>query len=192
MDSSTFVSELLDSLEEPELTHYGRKGMRWGVRRSAAQLARGRAPGQQKKSDDADDRPTVKVSKRGGRIQKVDADLDGDGKSTPSVINVKTQRVRARAADAVEKERIEKILNEFGTEGVSNEKLRAYSARVELESKVNKLNPPKENAAKAFVKDMINKDREKLLSSGDYKQTTTYALGSAAVAILSTQAKKKG
>ena len=191
MGSTSVADAILDAIEaeEKELLHYGRKGMRWGVRRTPAQLGRGK---QQKTSVTTDDgRPVVKISKRGGRIQKVDVDVDGDGKSTPSVINVKTQRVRARSMDAVEKERIEKILNEFGTEGVSNEKLRAYSARVELEAKINKLNPPQENAAKKFVKDMIAKDRETVLNSGDFTKTTTYAIGAAALTIAGLKAKKQ-
>lgn len=176
------VDSLLEEHGGDEVVHYGRKGMRWGVRRSRKELARGKG---------SSDIPTVKVSKRGGRVQKVNVDLKGKGgRPTPAVINVKTQRVRARSMDSVEKERIESIVKEFGTDAVSSERLRAYTARVDIERKVNALNPPKQNPAKKFVSDLLTGDAEKLSTTGDIKQTSTYKLGSFGVE-LAKKANKK-
>ena len=180
------VNELIDSMEKSELTHYGRKGMKWGVRRSRKQLGRGKSDDEKKPNKMGD---AITVSKKGGRFQKVDIE-DENGKVHRVVVNTKTKNIRGRAADAIEKERVELLLKEFGTEGLSNDKLRAYSARVELEKKINTLNPPPQNPAKKFVKDMLAGDRDKVLASGDVTKTTTYMLGAAALSLAGAQVKK--
>lgn len=155
------IPELLGIVRDSDtsqLAHYGRKGMKWGVRRTPAQLARGK---RSKKEDVSD--PVRTKSTPGQRVQAT-----GGKRYSPS------EDAKAAAARR-------QIARESTTDALSTKQLKAVVDRMNLEQQYNKLNPPKVSAGKAFAKMVFESDKETLAKTGDYKKTSTYKLGKTAV-----------
>lgn len=154
----------MDHVNDPAvdefLEHVGVKGMRWGVRkdRSGSSGSNGttktKDPATKVSATTADGTKKVTFDKSKSRpkgaVQKVTIE-DEDGTKTPGIYNKKTRVLRDRAKEAVDREQSQKLLDEFGTDALSNIQLQSYVKRVELESRVNQLNPPKKSLAKKFI-----------------------------------------
>lgn len=122
MSDLTLNEDLDDILE-----HYGIKGMKWGVRRSDAQLARAR--GKRKKSS-----TQVRVNKDRTEIDKVRI----KGKPAPS-------------EDAIDAEIANKKAKKGGVKTLSNQELQALNQRLNLEQQYSNLTKKqKSNGAKAM------------------------------------------
>ena len=162
---------ILADADPKTLAHYGVKGMKWGVRRTPAQLARASGG---KKSGGPDlvrtkDNPGGRATAKGGSRYRNSEDA-------------KTTAARKQ------------IAKESTTDALTTKQLKAVVERMNLEQQYNKLNPPKVSAGKAFVKAVIENDKAKLAKTGDYKETSTYKLGKTAVDVISIgvkAAKKK-
>lgn len=161
---------ILDAADAPTLKHYGRKGMKWGIRRTPAQLARaGKSTANAPDPVRVKTEPGKKASASGGARYRNSED--------------------AKLATARKQ-----IAKESTTDALTTKQLKAVVERMELEQKYTKLNPPKVSLGKAFAKQVFENDKNKLAQTGDYKQTSTYKLGKTAVDITSIvvkQAKKK-
>lgn len=112
------------------LEHHGIKGMKWGIRRSKAQLARANP----KKDDGPEDvtvttRPGARVKTSGGRRQ------------TPSEDAITVATLRQKAASST-------------TDSLSNRELKALVERMNLEKQYNNLAPDTRSRGKKFIDDM--------------------------------------
>lgn len=141
LDSEGFVDDILSPFEGAEhsdyvddfLEHYGVKGMRWGVRRSSAQLSRA------SETRTSSPRPTWQSPP--AKTQKV--------LSKP----VKLSRKEARAlkknknlsADAQEFLAIKKKVKKEGLNSLTNDDLRKINQRMELQKKYKDNFPKKKN-----------------------------------------------
>lgn len=118
------------------LEHYGVKGMRWGVRRSASELARGSSsesttkksnrPAWQSppsKAKSAMDKP-VKLSRKESRRAKKQKEL---------------------SKDAIEFNSLKQKVKKNGLESLTNDDLKKINQRMELQQKYSKAFPKKKN-----------------------------------------------
>lgn len=146
------AAELIENiLEGPtELVHYGRKGMRWGIRRSREQLARGKSSTPEPVKVDVT--PGKRVKARGGTGQHPSQDA----------IRVAKNLQKAKAST---------------TDSLSTAQLKEVVSRMQLEKQFRDLNPPKVSLGQKVVEYMIKEEGGRLLKSGDVKATTTYKLG---------------
>lgn len=141
------------------LEHYGIKGMRWGVRRDNPS---GKSGGSSKSKKAKPKTVKVPANKdRRKNIEKVDIVLPS-GRVVKSVRNTSTNNARARSQDAVNKERIDSLIKEFGVSSLSSRDLQAYANRVELEARISRLTPP---PPKNPVVDFLQKQGKEILVS---------------------------
>lgn len=149
------------------LEHYGIKGMRWGVRRDNPSGKSGGSSKNKKTKPKAVKTPAGKDRRK--NVEKIDLVLPS-GRVVKSVRNTRTNNARARSQDAIDKERIDALIKEFGLSSLSSRDLKAYANRVELEARVNKLNPPKKNPAVEFLKkqagETVRNEAAALIKSG--------------------------
>lgn len=145
------------------LAHYGIKGMRWGVRRSDAQLARARKGG--------DPEDITLTYKPGGKVKTA------GGANHPPSEDYKRARVAAQKA------------RESGTASLSNQEMQAFVARANLEAQyaqvVARQSSTQKNAAVAFIQDLaldVGKQQSKQLANKYAK---------AGIKVLEKKAKKK-
>ena len=119
------MSDLDDVLE-----HYGVKGMRWGVRRSQAELDR--AAGRRV----AKGKP-VTMTQRTRKIKK-------KKKSEPRILDIRDAETSTDFEEAL---RINNKIREEGIQSLSNDELKNLNQRLELEKKyktITKPNPPEQ------------------------------------------------
>ena len=162
-------------LNDDELSHYGVKGMKWGVRRSRSALAKARKA---RKGGSRNDGPEdVKVSTTPGERVKA----KGGSRQAPSEDAVRTAAKKQKARAST-------------TDSLSTKELKEIVERMNLERQYNKLNPPKKSLGKEFAQMVFENDKQKLAQTGDWKQTSTYKLGKTAIdvgGIIVKAAKKK-
>lgn len=111
-----------------ELYHYGVKGMKWGIRRTPAQLGhKPTTPRKKKSSDDSI------IKKAGSKIGTA----------------IKNRRAASKQKKAVTKAK-KKSISEM-----SDDELRQQIARLELEKRYRDLQPQKVSKGKSFVSGML-------------------------------------
>lgn len=117
MDLSMSDVKKFPSVDEV-LSHYGVKGMRWGMRRSA---------------------PTAKVTvtQKGKKLRSA----GGEG--------------RKASSDAVRAQTIKQVKKKSGIKALSDDELRSYSNRLQLEQQVKRLEFESKPAAKKFVSKLL-------------------------------------
>lgn len=149
------------------LEHYGIKGMRWGVRRDNPSGKSGGSSKNKKTKPKTVKTPASKDRRKSA--EKIDLVLPS-GRVVKSVRNTRTNNARARSTESINKDKIDSLIKEFGLSSLSNKDLKAYAERVELEARVNKLNPPKKNPAVELLKkqagEMARKEAAALIKSG--------------------------
>lgn len=163
--TTEFINQSLQhhpKLADDELSHYGVKGMKWGVRRSRAALARARGG---KKSGGSNDGPEdVKVSTTPG--ERVKAKGGARQPASEDAVRTAAKKQKARAST---------------TDSLSTKELKEIVERMNLERQYSKLNPPKKSLGKEFAQMVFENDKQKLAQTGDWKQTSTYKLGKTAI-----------
>ena len=109
------------------LEHYGVKGMRWGVRRSQAELDRaaGRRISKGKPVTMTNRNKKIKKKKKG---------------SEPTVVDVREAEL---STDFEEAARINRKIQQEGIQSLSNDELRNLNKRLELEKKYKDITKPK-------------------------------------------------
>lgn len=111
---------------ENVLTHFGKKGMKWGVRSSSGQTA-------------------VSVRSKGKKLKT------SGGKGFPAHADA----VRARTAG--------QIVKKSGTKALSNDDLKAYSRRLQLETSVSQLSRSNKGSGAKFANIVVNKVGNKVV-----------------------------
>lgn len=143
--------------ESNTLTHYGVKGMRWGVRRTPKQLRDARRRRGQVLNDTVTD-------DKGNEVRAV------IGRSTPNKDGGFTTRLTPASADTLRAMDLDDVLKEFGSAALSNKDLSDYMARVDLERKYNTLQAQQNEASKSsgrkFVEDLVKRERDAYLKTG--------------------------
>lgn len=123
-------------MELDELKHYGVKGMKWGIRRTPAQL--GHRPSTKKKKDETEDGSVKTAAKKVGR-----AISDKRAAS-------KQKKAAKQKADEAKKElqrRKNKPLSEM-----TDDELRRVVNRLQLEQQYHQYNPRQVSLGEKFVK----------------------------------------
>ena len=119
-----------------ELYHYGVKGMKWGIRRTPAQLGHD-------------------VSKRAKKVgSAVGSTLKKAGKSTVSAIKSHQEASKQRKAAKKDTKDLKKIRKKPLSE-MSDDELRRTIQRMQLEQQYANLQPKKVSAGKKFVNDFV-------------------------------------
>lgn len=132
-------------MEDKKLYHHGIKGMKWGVRRTKAQLGYKTSP-KKKNSSSNDDNAVVKTAKRAGKaIGKAASDANARHKER------KEEQRRTKEARA----RNERLKNKPISD-MTDEELRQKIQRIQLENQYRSLNPKKVSAGEKFAKTVIN------------------------------------
>lgn len=119
--------------EQDSLKHYGVKGMRWGVKRSDAQLAAAKKTRRGKKEPPARDTVT---SKR-GRITKVD-------------LSKKSSEMQP-AQDAAKAAVTRQIAKKRSTDALSNDDLQALVKRMNLEQQYSDLSAKRKSTGRKYL-----------------------------------------
>lgn len=147
---------------DDELYHYGIKGMKWGIRRTPAQLGHDTSP-KKRKSGGAIDAVKSTAKKAGKAI----SDRHAANKQKKAAEKEREQQIETQ------KKRRKKPLSEM-----TDDELKTELARLELEKRykdtLSALEPKKVNKGKSFVGRVLEKSAENVAS-----QFTTYVLGTA-------------
>ena len=135
-----------DEVLDVFLTHYGVKGMRWGIRKN--------------QSSNSGTKETA-VSRLKKRLQGPDGPEEVAVKATPGR-KVKTTGGRARNAsdDAINAARTRQIAKKSTTDALSNDELQSLVTRMNLEQQYSKLSANYKSTGEKFV-DRLVKDAEK-------------------------------
>ena len=161
------------------LSHFGVKGMKWGVRRSQAQrvgdvfLERGLAistPGTR-----------ARGAARAAKIASTPVKVTEKGKK------LKTSGGRGRPAhsDAVRARTHGQVGKKSGLKALSNEELQVYAHRLQLEQNVKRLRYNEMNPGKKFVATLLGQSGKSLASEGVNKGTKE--IGKRAVKLATTR-----
>lgn len=134
---------------DDELQHHGIKGMKWGVRRTQAQLGHKTSSGTGKK----------KTSKSSGSVTKT---LKKTGKKVSSLYskNKASRQSKKAAKEAAEQSKKKKSISEM-----SDAELRAQIDRLNLERQYKQLvaaNNPNKGRGKQFVSNVLERSGEQL------------------------------
>ena len=108
-------------MAENELYHYGIKGMKWGVRRTPAQLARARG-----------ETPSSKIKNTVSKITSKKNNKSSSKKSDDKKVTKESSDQKKKLSD------------------MTDEELKKAVTRLQLESTYKKLNPEKVSAGKKF------------------------------------------
>jgi glycyl-tRNA synthetase (class II) len=143
-------------LESDELAHYGVLGMKWGVRRSDAQLSRSRITGKKKKKKETFDIVNDKTGKR--------ESVSYNPKKT-TVKTVGEDRVKVSSENKNAAKKLQKRLDQASVNVSSDDQLRSKINRIKMEQEYAKLTgSATSRAGKKFVSDVL---------SSSAKQTAT-------------------
>lgn len=127
---------------DEELYHYGVKGMKWGIRRSPAQLGHTTGTKKRKKSSSN----AAETVKRGA-------------KKVASAVSSKVSQARAkRIAQKLHDEEVKKTQSNKKKKisELTDDELRERIARMELEQRYRSLSPQKQSAGKKFISTVGN------------------------------------
>lgn len=121
---------------DEELYHYGVKGMKWGIRRTPAQLGHKTGTKRKKSSGDA-----INAVKRGAK------------KVSSAVSNRVSQAKAKRLAKKLHDEEVKQTQKNKKKKisELTDDELRERIVRMELEQRYRNLSPQKQSAGKAFV-----------------------------------------
>lgn len=132
-------------MEDEELYHHGVKGMKWGVRRTKAQLGYKTSPKKKKRSSN-DDNAVVKTAKKAGKaIGKAASDANARHKER------KEEQRHTKEARA----RNDRLKNKPISD-MTDEELRQKIQRIQLENQYRALNPKKVSVGEKFAKSVLN------------------------------------
>lgn len=132
-------------MEDSELYHHGVKGMKWGVRRTKAQLGYKTSPKKKKRSPNDENAVTKTVKKAGKAIGTAASNANAKHKER------KEEERRTKEARA----RNEKLKNKPISD-MTDEELRQKIQRIQLENQYRALNPKKVSAGEKFAKTVLN------------------------------------
>lgn len=169
-----------------ELSHYGIKGMKWGVRRSQATLDRlaGRTPSEKrKKSSDrvGSGNTAKKIGKKAGKAAGTLAK-----NATKKVSEARAKRKRNKAVERANEAAKSKKISQM-----SNEELKSHIDRLTLEKKYNELTGTKKNTtARDLVGDFFGKSSQKIVEKSA-EALATEVVKTFTGQVVSTDDKKK-
>jgi 2'-5' RNA ligase len=129
MDMAMSTDKVVDNI----LMHYGRKGMKWGIRSASGNLSSLRS-----RKATGPQAVAVKGNRFGGKKLKTSG-----GKGFPA------------HADAVRARKIGQIGKKSGVKTLSDKELETYSKRLNLEANVKRLNYNEKNAGAKFVATLL-------------------------------------
>ena len=141
-------------MEDNELYHYGVKGMKWGIRRTPAQL--GHKTASKKKETSSEPGAVKKATKKVGEA-------------------ISDKRAASKQKKAAEKEvkaqqkRRKKPISEM-----TDDELQSEISRLELEKRYRDLSPKQKSSGKDFVVDVLKASGKNIAT-----QTATYVMGTA-------------
>lgn len=132
-------------MEDKELYHHGIKGMKWGVRRTKAQLGYKMSPKKKKRSSD-DDNVIVKTTKRAGKAIGTAASNANAKRKERKEEQRRTKEARAHN---------ERLKNKPISD-MTDEELNRRIERIRLENRYRELNPKRVSAGEKFAKLVLN------------------------------------
>ena len=148
-------------MENDELKHYGVKGMKWGIRRTPAQLGHKTKP--KKKREAADEDSGESKPSAGKRIASAVKNRRAASQQ---------KKAEKKATEEREKSRKKKISE------MSDDEIKKRIERLELEKRYTDLikatAPPVNNKGKQFVEDVLYNSGKNIAT-----QTATYLMGEA-------------
>lgn len=132
-------------MEDYELYHYGIKGMKWGVRRTKAQLGYKTSPKKKKQSSNDENIFTKTAKKTGTAI----------GTAVTNASAKRKERSKEERQTKEARKRNEKLKNKPISD-MTDEELRQKIQRIQLENQYRALNPKKVSAGEKFTKTVLN------------------------------------
>ncbi len=128
-----------------ELYHHGVKGMKWGVRRTKAELGYKTSPKKKKRSPNDESAFTKNMKKAGKAI--------GTAASNANAKHKEKKEEKRRIKDARDRN---KKLKTKPISDMTDEELRQKIQRIQLENQYRSLNPKKVSAGEKFAKSVLN------------------------------------
>lgn len=146
-------------MNENELYHYGVKGQKWGVRRTAAQL--GHKPTTKKKKvskgEEFMNRLSTARKNRAANQLKKEKQRTRQAEQKAKLTAQKEATKKAKAeAKAIRKGATVKKTNKVDISQMSDEDLRKIVNRLQLEQQYRQLNPRKVSVGEKFLKKVAN------------------------------------
>lgn len=153
-------------MSDDYLIHYGIKGMKWGVRRTDAQLAAAR--GETLKTTKSDKKTSSSSKSTTSPAKKAVSSVTSKAKKVVSSAQKKSEEKKTKKAE----KKAEKQASKKKLKDMTDEEIQERIARLELEKKYKSLSNERKSAGQKYLENVLSKSTENI-----GVQLATYLVG---------------